>query len=664
MRKRLVFGIILAMVFLSGCAGEEQSERGEMKEREVEREESREGDTKEGKTGESEIGEGETGEGKISEKKPGEAGKESDEKVEKEENGFLAGVQERGYSVLEDEEAFYACSDYRIYRLDKKGNEWSVIWESEAATGEEYGLDSGSAILTGDTIYFTGMVCEGESGSALFRIKTDGSGEEYIDGFEKDVDTLFLRDGILYATAYGGYHVGYVLKADGSAERLHSMENTLYGKVPEEYREPSFCNSDDRYFSVPESDSFYGFSLLYNAEGALVKFDPETGKVTVLATDCILRSFNKEYLLLLEYAGDGWSWYLADVDTMELRLIAEGDNKNAIMMDEDYIYWEKREIRAEETYYVYERMTVETGETTPFFEIKDPGDIISSDLSPCTVLPPEIHDGYLYYVSEEDYKLYLKRRDINDPAKEESLGEAYYDSGISALGYIEAYQETIYSNAVPDFELVNIDLERLVIEEEFAGADEINRILKEYQDGIIAYAKESTGDYREEALAGGEYGEEDDGAWMMQYRYWCDLAGISYFDGNYTSFYLSESMYEGGIHGMPYRTGFTFDLKTGKRLMLPDLIGNSEEELKEIVTKYFKAYIDLNPRRFWDDAVDTVREYTGYDSDFYLTKKGIRFYFGPYALASYADGFQEVTIPYSEFDMRIPVLDSIYPLSE
>ena len=637
MRKRLVLGMVLVMALLGGCVGTEQGEGRESKETEVGREES--------------------GEGKISERETGEEGKGLDEKTEENGDGFLVGVQERGYSVLEDEAALYACNAYRIYRMDKNENEWNVIWESEAATGEEYGLDSGSAILTGDTIYFTGMAGAGESGTALFRIKTDGSGEECIDGFEKEVDTLFLKDGILYATSYGGYHVGYELKADGSVERLYSMENTLYGKVPVDYREPSYCNRDDRYFSVPESDSFYGFSLLYNAEGALVKFEPETGEETVLDKECTLRSFNKDYLLLMEYTDDGWKWYLADVDTMESRLVTEDDNSDVLMMDDDYIYWEQREIREEETYYVYKRMSIETGETTPFFEIKVPGGIISSDLSPCTVLPPEIHDGYLYYVSEEDYKLYLKRRDIKDPDKEEVMGNAYYDSGISALGRIETYQEKIYSKAVPDFELVNINLERLVIEEGFAGADEINRMLKEYQDSIIAYAKEGAVDYREEALADGEYGSaDDDGAWMMQYRYWSDLAGISYFDGNYTSFYLSESVYEGGAHGMPYRTGFTFVLKTGERLTLPDLIGNSEEELKEIVTKYFEGYIDLNPEKFWEDAVDTVREYTGYDSDFYLTKKGIRFYFGPYALASYADGFQEVTIPYSEFDMKIPVL--------
>ena len=104
---------------------------------------------------------------------------------------------------------------------------------------------------------------------------------------------------------------------------------------------------------------------------------------------------------------------------------------------------------------------------------------------------------------------------------------------------------------------------------------------------------------------------------------------------------------------MPNWIGFTFDLNTGERLFLSDLIGNSEEELKEIVVRYFDAYMSEMPGNFWEDALTVVREGTGFSSDFYLTEDGICFYFSPYSLASYAAGFQEVIIPYEEFDMKI-----------
>ena len=108
---------------------------------------------------------------------------------------------------------------------------------------------------------------------------------------------------------------------------------------------------------------------------------------------------------------------------------------------------------------------------------------------------------------------------------------------------------------------------------------------------------------------------------------------------------------------MLYRIGYTFDLQTGERLVLEDVIANNEEELKDIVTKYFEKEILANPDSgyYWSDAPDTVRELTDLESSFYLTERGIRFYFEPYLLACWAAGFQEVTVPYEEFELKIPV---------
>lgn len=52
-----------------------------------------------------------------------------------------------------------------------------------------------------------------------------------------------------------------------------------------------------------------------------------------------------------------------------------------------------------------------------------------------------------------------------------------------------------------------------------------------------------------------------------------------------------------------------------------------------------------------------MQETVNMESEFYLTEDGIVFFYGPYELACYAAGFQEVTIPYEEFDLRI-ILDN------
>ena len=39
--------------------------------------------------------------------------------------------------------------------------------------------------------------------------------------------------------------------------------------------------------------------------------------------------------------------------------------------------------------------------------------------------------------------------------------------------------------------------------------------------------------------------------------------------------------------------------------------------------------------------------------DFCLSEDGVTFYFGQYEVASYAEGFPAVTIPYGQLDLKI-----------
>ena len=104
---------------------------------------------------------------------------------------------------------------------------------------------------------------------------------------------------------------------------------------------------------------------------------------------------------------------------------------------------------------------------------------------------------------------------------------------------------------------------------------------------------------------------------------------------------------------MPYWNGYVFDLYTGERLGLVDIISDDEIQIKGLVTQYFTEMYNENPDMYWEGAIDTVFEYTTLDSPFYLTEEGIVFYFGPYDLASFADGFQEIMVPYSAWNLKI-----------
>ena len=84
-----------------------------------------------------------------------------------------------------------------------------------------------------------------------------------------------------------------------------------------------------------------------------------------------------------------------------------------------------------------------------------------------------------------------------------------------------------------------------------------------------------------------------------------------------------------------------------------DIVSDDEIQIKGLVTQYFTQMYNEDPDMYWDSAVDTVFEYTTLESQFYLSEEGIVFYFGPYELASYADGFQEIVVPYSAWNLKI-----------
>lgn len=211
---------------------------------------------------------------------------------------------------------------------------------------------------------------------------------------------------------------------------------------------------------------------------------------------------------------------------------------------------------------------------------------------------------------------------------------------IHEVGKVETYYEEIYSPVRPDLLLAEIKLERLVVDPRFPGSQQINSRLKAAQDGLIAYAKKNL------ALS-----EAD----SIRSSYTGVVEKITFFDGQLLSFVQSDYIYEGGAHGMPYRMGWTFDLGTGGRLTLGDLVGDTEQEIKQIVTRYFREYMAGEPEIYWEDALETVWRTAGFESDFYLTDQGIVFFYAPYDLAPFAAGFREVTVPYREFRMAGPL---------
>lgn len=553
--------------------------------------------------------------------------------------------------ILEDEDNIYVCGLYKLLKINKISRDEQVLWENTGFVymQPEYLYSRGSGLLFHDKIYFIEAWVEddGETESkALTVISTDGSGYQRIKQISGDGDMLVM-DGMLYVDDHD-VPLCYEVYEDGT---LSEMKNTRdmegYQSVPEGYVQKIYY-FDNKYRVLLPAQQLkdLGYLILRNEDYDLVKIDPETGEETKL-TDKIgsFEAYNDQYFLTNSINNESWELYLVNKETMEKRFLAgfEDNRPHIITMDEEYVYLVVEDIDEGETQYIYEKIFLQTGELSVIFK-DDPEEKVA-DYTSTGFMDPVLKNGYLYYAGTKDYKLYLMRRSLEDPSKEEILGDAFYDSGISQVGTIESYHKKIYSESNPDIMLTQTDLEWLKVDERFKGAQEINRCLEAYQKNHIAYEEDNAQWLEEDAQEYGEY--------VVCYSYSSVVSEIAFFDEKYLSFCQKDYDYTGGAHGMPLWIGFTFDLETGQRLGLKDIIGNSEEELKEIVTEYFAEYIGKNPDNFWDDAVDYVREHTTLTSDFYLTEEGIVFYYEPYALAPYAGGFQVVTIPYEEFEMKI-----------
>ena len=563
--------------------------------------------------------------------------------------------EEKSCLIEEDSDYLYLCGSYQLLKLNKATGESTVLWENKKDfEGLDYRLYSdGQGFLFGDRIYFIEAYRDEELGSeckALSVICTDGTGYQRLHQLDSySSGSMVLLDDELYVDApdeegNAGW-LCYQFQEDGSLSESSRPE--LEELVRQGYSQLSYTDNGRRKLLMPESEEKFGYLVLRDENYEVVKVDPKSGEEEKLPAELLqMEAYNEGNFLCVA----GNKLYLVDSKTLQINKTIQYDNSvsyiDVITTDEEYAYVTYvTEDESEHTQKcVFEKVSLETGDRSVIFEQEQMvgvGAEFSIYLSDIVV-----KNGYLYYAGAEDYQLYMMRRSLANPSEEEKLGEAFYDSGIGEVGTIQSYYERTYSRTMPDVLLTETDLEWLQVDEKFAGADKINRYLEEEQNKNIEYENGNV-EWMEEMIK--EYGEDG----ISHSSYSSTLSEIAYFDGRYVSFCQQEYDYQGGAHGMPLWIGLTFDLETGERLSLPDVIANSEEELNSIVTEYFAEYINGNPEEFWEDALDIVRDEICFESDFYLTEDGIKFYFHPYDLSSYAAGFPEVTIPYDEFEMKI-----------
>ncbi len=117
---------------------------------------------------------------------------------------------------------------------------------------------------------------------------------------------------------------------------------------------------------------------------------------------------------------------------------------------------------------------------------------------------------------------------------------------------------------------------------------------------------------------------------------------------NFVSINEYVSLYTGGAHPTNAMSSKIYDLDTEKEVTLDDiskkLFNKTSEEIIEQAKKLFIEKIDSEPESFFEDSKETLDTINKYN--FYLTEKGIVFYFNQYEIAPYAAGIIDVTVEF------------------
>lgn len=130
---------------------------------------------------------------------------------------------------------------------------------------------------------------------------------------------------------------------------------------------------------------------------------------------------------------------------------------------------------------------------------------------------------------------------------------------------------------------------------------------------------------------------------------------ITLLNERYLSVLANGYVYAGGAHGLPFRTPLIFDLETGEQVKGKSLFAVSQQQFGEIKINAYKELIEQSEKGiYWEDALSLVEKSIDFDGGYYLTEDGVTFYYDPYALAPYAAGYVEVTVPYE----KLPLVNS------
>ena len=568
------------------------------------------------------------------------------------ETGFGAEIPDsvNASPVIVGEKGAYFIGENRVSIMDLESGNARTLWEGERVDGwdEMNATTGGKGILLKDNLYFLNTYYVKNEDSftvpnyALVRLQSDGSESEVVYNYGEEYASynMYFADGTIYVDASG---VGdrITIDADGRVEDItdSSLASSSVA-VPDDYRMVTYVNNGNQTAFPDDTIKNNGKMVLINQDYEYVLYDKD-GSTSLLGGE--VSSYYNGKLLINRNTDDysGYDYGLVDMKSGEYTYLCYSDDRlNIVAMDNDYVYTSEDAEDGRST--IYNKISLKNGRIDMLLDKQYSEDSLVTYVNgtmPCVL------DGKLYTITSENYAMYNEIIDLS--TKEETVsGESYYDSGIGQVGKLERCSEEY---TAPDGTvLMTVNAEVLKVSDRYAGASKINAVMSDVLDSLSNHDAD-----RQEALSWYEDAGEDN-AWFPRYSFDAEVSKITYLDEKVLGFEMNGYDYYGGAHGMPWKDNYLFDLETGERLTLGDLVAVTEEELDSIVVDAYKNNGEWE--YYWDESENTIIEGISYETtDFTVTEDGLKFYFYPYALASYAQGFTYATVPYDRLGISYPL---------
>ena len=571
--------------------------------------------------------------------------------------------------VLEENGMLYLKYRTEIRSLSKETGEMKTLCQFD--TGDE----NSTFWVYGGGLYFDRI--QAESGSTqgtefygLYRLDLESGVEEHLADLTDQPSVLYASKNRLYVKGYN-MNVIYTLDENGKTAGELSPSDTVYGEIPAGCSE--LFNGILPYYTEQ-----FGYMPVQN-ETCLVIADVDGNHPREISditnTSSVL--FAKDAFFALLRDGNGnTQCYRYEVSDPEKRtlLYETAENISLVQYQDGYLYlMENQASQISTGKFSFKRIAADAKADAAANAAEAQNALFTVEEEPGMT-----NDFYMYgnfYVTGnqaycqqfKDYGVYLGEKTLDDAAGGEVtlLEPVLFQSPIRELGHVEAQSETLKS-ADGSRELGSVYAERLVFDGEGDAVEAMNQTMQELQASVLSAARtdsmnldtEMSIDTAESDGSEEETLPQEADAAQPVYSMALTIDGddaITYLDDHYVCVRADGYEYTGGAHGTPFRQYFVFDRETGARLSLSDVVENPVEELQAKVGAAFRELAEKTNFAFEspEDLEHTVADGISYESPFYLSETGVVFYYAPYEIASYAEGFPEVTIPYSELEMRI-----------